>query len=161
MKIIVLLLICAFSLNGIGAEGQTWYFVRHFEKQQGANPELTDVGNKRASQLAEFFADIPLSQVYSSDYKRTQQTAAPVAEKLGLAIQLYDPRKLPELAKTLRMNSDVLVVGHSNTTPELITLMGGATPVMTESDYGQLFLVRVSEGVTEEKTFTISSSKED
>ena len=160
MKIIVLLL-CVFSLNGIGAEGQTWYFVRHFEKQQGANPELTDVGKKRASQLAEFFADISLSQIYSTDYKRTQQTAAPVADKLGLVIQSYDPRQLPELAKMLRLTSNVLVVGHSNTTPELITLMGGTTPEITESDYGQLFLLSVSEGVTEEKTFTISTTQED
>ena len=152
MRIIILLLFCAFSLNGICAGDNTWYFVRHFEKQQGDNPELTEVGKKRAKHLAAFFADIPLSQIYSTDYKRTQQTAAPVADKLGLAVHSYDPRKLAKFAKKVRMSTNVLVVGHSNTTPELITLMGGTTPVIGESDYGQLFIVRTTNGKTKTRS---------
>ena len=161
MKIIVFLILSAFSLSGICAEGQIWYFVRHFEKQQGPNPELTDEGKKRAKQLAEFFADIPLKQIYSTDYLRTQQTAAPVADKRGLKVQTYDPRQLADFAQKLRFGSDILVVGHSNTTPELITLMGAKTPIINESDYGQLFVVSISEGVIEEKIFTITTSLED
>ncbi|MFT4938014.1 MAG: broad specificity phosphatase PhoE [Paraglaciecola sp.] len=160
MRIIVLLLFCAFSLNAICAEDKTWYFVRHFEKQQGDNPELTEVGKKRAHQLAAFFADIPLSQIYSTDYKRTQQTAASVADKLGLTVHLYDPRQLAEFAQKLRLSTNVLIVGHSNTTPELITIMGGTAPVISESDYGQLFVLSVSEGDIKEKTFIIATSQQ-
>jgi broad specificity phosphatase PhoE len=160
MRIIVFLLFSAFSLNGFCGEDNSWYFVRHFEKQTGDNPELTEVGKKRASQLAAFFVDIPLDQVYSTDYKRTQQTAAPVADKLGLTVHSYDPRKLTEFAKKVRTNTNVLVVGHSNTTPELITLMGGSTPVISESAYGQLFLLSVSNGIIKEKVFIIPASQE-
>ena len=161
MRIIILLLFCAFSLKGFCADEKTWYFVRHFEKQHSDNPELTDFGKKRAKHLAAFFADIPLSQIYSTDYKRTQQTAAPVADKLSLAVHSYDPRKLAEFAQELRLSSNVLVVGHSNTTPELITLMGGTTPVISESDYGQLFVLSVSDGVIKETTFTIPAQQKD
>jgi phosphohistidine phosphatase SixA len=161
MKIIVLLILSTFSLGGLCAEGQTWYFVRHFEKQQGPNPELTEEGKKRAVQLAKFFADIPLSHIYSTDYQRTQQTSAPVADKRALKVQAYDPRQLADFAQKLRLGSDILVVGHSNTTPELITLMGGTTPIIRESDYGQLFVLRIAEGLIEEETFMIPTSQHD
>lgn len=146
MKIAKLFFCClCFSANILAAE-QRWYFVRHFEKMPGENPSLTVQGTQRAQELANYFAGIPLLAIYSTDYHRTLQTAAPVADKQGLKIIPYKPRQLVGLAQKLRSTSNVLVVGHSNTTPELISLMGGKVTAMTESDYGQLFIVSMIEG---------------
>jgi broad specificity phosphatase PhoE len=128
------------------AEDQRWYFVRHFEKMSGPDPELTKQGTQRAQKLADYFAQIPLTAVYSTNYHRTKQTAQAVASELGLPVTQYDPRQLATFAETLKLSTEVLVVGHSNTTPGLIDLMGGQSVLIEESDYGQLFIVRKVDG---------------
>jgi broad specificity phosphatase PhoE len=134
------LVISTFSL----AEQKTWYFVRHFEKQQGDNPALTETGRARAEALAAFFFDKPLNSMYSTDYSRTLQTATPVADLKNLEIQSYDPRNLAGFAIKLKTQDHVLVVGHSNTTPELLGLMGGASITIEESEYGVLYIVETN-----------------
>ncbi|MFT7413332.1 MAG: phosphohistidine phosphatase SixA [Paraglaciecola sp.] len=133
-----LLVISTFGL----AEQQTWYFVRHFEKQLGDNPSLTETGKARAEALAAFFSDKQLNYVYSTDYNRTLQTATPVADFKNLEIQSYDPRNLAGFAIKLKTQDHVLVVGHSNTTPELLGLMGRASVSIQESEYGVLYIVQ-------------------
>jgi len=115
----------------------------------GANPGLTEQGLQRAQKLATYFARIPLSAVYSTDYRRTKQTAQVLAIEQNLGLKLYHPAQLAELAQDLKLSSNVLVVGHSNTTPELVTLMGGEATSIAESDYGQLFIVRSTNGKIE------------
>ena len=69
---------------------------------------------------------MPLDAVYSTDTHRTRQTAAPVAEQRSLEIELYDKDDLELLAmKIRRAPGRYLVVGHSNTTPDLVTRLGG------------------------------------
>jgi broad specificity phosphatase PhoE len=139
------LVVCLLAISTFGfAESQTWYFVRHFEKQQGDNPSLTEAGKARAEALAVFFSEKSLNSVYSTDYNRTLETATPVAELKGLAIESYEPRKLVEFAAELRTQDHVLVVGHSNTTPELLGLMGGASVTIKETDYGTLYIVNTN-----------------
>ena len=121
------------------AEQQTWYFVRHFEKQPGDNPSLTKIGKTRAEALAIFFSDKPLNQVYSTDYNRTRETAAPVAALKSVNIQSYGPRNLVEFATKIKALNHVLVVGHSNTTPQILSLMGGEDINIEESDYGVVY----------------------
>jgi phosphohistidine phosphatase SixA len=118
---------------------QTWYFVRHFEKQLGDNPSLTDTGKARAEVLAVFFSDKPLSHVYSTDYNRTLETVTPVTTLKSLPIQHYDPRNLVEFATKLKTLDHVLVVGHSNTTPHILRLMGGENIKIEENDYGIVY----------------------
>lgn len=129
------------------AEQQTWYFVRHFEKQKAVDPNLTEVGKARAQALAAFFANKPLLQIYSTDYNRTKQTAAPVAALKGLPIQSYDPSDLASFANSIAKLNQVLVVGHSNTTPEILRLMGGDKITMTELDYGTVYTLQKEAGV--------------
>ena len=124
------------------AEQQAWYFVRHFEKQLGDNPSLTEIGKTRAEALAAFFSDKPLNHVYSTDYNRTLETATPVAALKSVEIQTYDPRNLVEFASKIKTQKYVLVVGHSNTTPELMDLMDGASITIKESEYGELYIVK-------------------
>lgn len=136
---------CFLAISTYGFAGsQTWYFVRHFEKQLGDNPSLTETGKARAEALAVFFSDKSLKAVYSTDYNRTQETATPVAQFKKLEIQSYDPQKLAEFAIQLKAQNHVLVVGHSNTTPELLGLMGGASITIEESEYGVLYIVETN-----------------
>ena len=134
---------CFLVLSTFGfAEQHTWYFVRHFEKQLGDNPSLTVKGKSRAEALATFFSDKHLNHVYSTDYNRTRETAAPVAALKSVDIQFYDPHSLVKFAIKLKTQVHVLVVGHSNTTPELLGLMGVANITIEESEYGALYIVQ-------------------
>jgi len=138
-----LLGMCLLALSTFGfSEQHTWYFVRHFEKQLGDNPSLTVTGKARAEALAAFFSDKPLNSVYSTDYNRTRETAAPVAALKSVDIQSYDPHNLAGFAIKLKTQDHVLVVGHSNTTPELLGLMGGANITIEESEYGLVYIVQ-------------------
>ncbi|MFT6990132.1 MAG: phosphohistidine phosphatase SixA [Paraglaciecola sp.] len=135
--------LCFLAISSISfAEQQTWYFVRHFEKQLGDNPSLTKTGKARAEALAVFFSDKPLNHVYSTDYNRTIETATPVAALKNVDIKSYDPRNLVEFATQIKTLNHVLVVGHSNTTPELLGLMGGAIITIKESEYGELYIMK-------------------
>ncbi|MFQ3248939.1 histidine phosphatase family protein [Glaciecola sp.] len=133
------------------------YLLRHFEKQvadsqatYSKDPELTTQGEMRAQSLAKYLSDANIIAIYSTDYKRTQQSVKPIADKLGLRVNSYDPSKLEAFAMQLQAISatsqgDILVVGHSNTTPELLKLLGGPQISMTENDYGDLFYLNLSE----------------
>ncbi|GAB5454003.1 MAG: phosphoglycerate mutase family protein [Henriciella sp.] len=123
------------------------YLVRHAEKQTGDDPALTDAGKVRAETLAELLSDKGLTQIYSSDYKRTRETAAPIAERTRLEVQLYDPSDLDAFAETLKSTEGVLlVVGHSNTTPPLAAALGGdpGTPIDESTEYDRLYVIDLS-----------------
>ena len=121
--------------------------VRHAEKADAPadDPPLTAAGTDRARLLAGLVADLRLDRVISTDYERTRATAAPAAARAGLDVELYDPRRLDLLAQDLRgaAGRRVLVVGHSNTTPELVRLLGGEPgPAIDESaEYDRLYVL--------------------
>ncbi|CAM3830511.1 SixA phosphatase family protein [Rheinheimera salexigens] len=129
----------------------TIYLVRHAEKQHGGtDPALTVCGQGRAEALAAYFADIKLQAVYSTGYQRTQQTVQPIAISKQLAIQQYDPSQ-PELmhAQLDAHTAPVLVVGHSNTVPQLVTMLTGIeVSPLTEQDYTMLYQVELGEQVS-------------
>ena len=128
------------------AEEYTIYLVRHAEKQKESDdPKLTRCGNFRANQLAEMLKNVELEKVYSTQYLRTMSTATPTAVKQGLSIKQYAPSSLHQLARQIKQDKkSVLVVGHSNTTPELLkTLTGLDIGKISESEYQHLFQVHV------------------
>ena len=127
------------------------YFVRHFEKEttylkdgrKERDPRLTEVGQSRALNLAGLLARQPIKHVFSTDYKRTMQSALPTALALGLKVKNYDPQQLDEFVQQLsELSHDALVVGHSNTTPYLVNTLTGQSITLSEDDYGDIFLVR-------------------
>jgi len=127
---VLLLLVLASYIGNINATDvdtdYTLYLVRHAEKQTDGSddPALNDIGRNRSEQLATWFEEKDIKLVWSSDYRRSRDTAGPLISGLGLELNLYDPRDLPSLTKTLLDNrSNALVVGHSNTTPELARLL--------------------------------------
>lgn len=125
------------------------YLVRHAEKaSEASDPELTQAGHERAAWLATWLADRPLAAVWSSDYQRTRDTAAPTAQTHQLPLIIYDPRDLDRLAiQLLERKETALVVGHSNTTPELAALLCGC-PVepMDDSEFDRIIVVTPGDG---------------
>jgi broad specificity phosphatase PhoE len=120
------------------------FLVRHAEKGDGPDPPLSEAGQKRAQTLARMLAESGIGHIHSTDYARTLETAAPAAERLGLEVRIYDPTRLQELADTLlHEGGKHLVVGHSNTTPELVKLLGGEPGDSIEDawEYDRLYLV--------------------
>lgn len=123
------------------------FLVRHAEKQTGDDPSLTAEGQSRAETLAEILADKGLTQIYSTNTKRTLETAAPIAALTGLTVELYDPRDLDAFAADLKANPGVhLVVGHSNTTPGLALALGGdpGTAIDEATEYDRLYVIDLS-----------------
>ena len=141
-------------------DSYTLYLVRHSEKQadKGKDPDLTEAGNYRSEQLANWLQDKGIRKIWSSDYQRTRNTAGPLVSKLGLKTTLYDPRDLLALANELLENREnALIVGHSNTTPELTRLLCECDiNDMDESEYDHLFVVSVSGDKTKVETLNQS-----
>lgn len=109
------------------AEPSAIYLVRHGEKLAGQDPELSPQGQARASNIAAILHRAGITAIFSTPTKRTRQTAAPLAQRTGLTVQLYDPAAPKALVEKVRLlNGAVVVVGHSNTLPELVKLFGGA-----------------------------------
>lgn len=125
------------------------YLVRHAEKvDDSRDPELSATGGVRALELARVLRDAGLSKVWSTDFLRTRHTADPSADGAGVEVELYDPRDLPGFADRLRHMAGIhLVVGHSNTTPALVTALGGeAGPAIPDSEYDRLYILVLYEG---------------
>jgi len=124
----------------------TYYLVRHAEKTtEKPDPALTTEGQKRAQALAERLSDVSLTAIYSSDYHRTRDTAMPVATSQDLDVVIYDPRSLENFAKVLlAQKGQILVIGHSNTTPRLSVLLGGEAgpPIVEATEYDRLYVLR-------------------
>ena len=84
--------------------------------------------------------------MHSSDYRRTRDTAAPVAAWHDLEVELYDPGDLGGLADELLAGGGRhLVVGHSNTTPALVGQLGGDpdSAIDEGEEYDRLYVVTV------------------
>jgi phosphohistidine phosphatase SixA len=135
----------------IGADPtQTVILVRHAERAGGMAPEigLSDAGKCRAQVLAGMLADAGVTRIFTSDVARTQQTAEPLAKKLGIRAEALDAKDYDTLLGKLKSAGEVsLVVGHSNTVPEIISRLGaGAVPPIGDDDYDRLYVITVAAG---------------
>jgi phosphohistidine phosphatase SixA len=128
------------------------FLVRHAEKVDASkDPELSEDGKKRAGDLVNALRSADIEHVHSSDFARTRNTAAPIAEKIGVKVELYDPSKLKEIAAQLKESGGRhLVVGHSNTTPELTKLLGGnaGAEIDEKGEYDRLYMVTIGKDGT-------------
>lgn len=128
-------------------ETTVYYLIRHAEKDRSTtdkDPILTEKGLERAANWAKIFTPIKFDQIYSTDYKRTQQTTFPTATDKRIKIQNYDPDKLyDENFKRNTSGKTVLIVGHSDTTPTLVNTILGEHKYdqIDDKDNGKLFIV--------------------
>jgi broad specificity phosphatase PhoE len=145
-QFIALLLLCGLIVSTAAAQS-TIFIVRHAEKTQGDDPDLSETGRARAESLANVLKDARISAIYTSEVKRTNQTAAPLARILRLEPTVVAANNRAALvAKLKEASGNVLVVGHSNTIPDLIKALGITTSVtIADNDYDNLFVVILEE----------------
>jgi broad specificity phosphatase PhoE len=150
---VVAIVLSAVALPALAADAWTTFVVvRHAEKvDDSLDPSLNDAGRRRAELLASMLADSGIDAIHTSQFKRTRETAAPVARRLGLQV-VVDPiqgedhageqRALAEQLIAKHAGERVLIVGHSDTVPLLIDALGvpGLLKI-PESDYHNLFVV--------------------
>jgi phosphohistidine phosphatase SixA len=129
----------------------TVILVRHAEKKdvppENKDPDISADGEKRAAELAKMFADAGIGAIFVSQYKRTQQTVKPLADKLGITVTSIEAQKTPELVKQIRAQKSgqvVFVAGHNNSVPEVIAALGGPKlPIIPLTQYDNLYILTV------------------
>jgi broad specificity phosphatase PhoE len=111
------------------------------------DPALSPAGEQRAVRLASMLGRSGITAIYTSEFKRTRQTAAPLAAMLKIKPVMAaaaDPG--PLVAQLKKAQGPVLVVGHANTVPDLIKALGVPGPVtIGDDEYDNLFVVVRSE----------------
>jgi 2,3-bisphosphoglycerate-dependent phosphoglycerate mutase len=153
-----LVLIALLSANafpaGAGTVDQpsmTVILVRHAEKAivppENKDPDLSPAGLERAQELRRMFGDTGITAIYATQYKRTQQTVKPLAEKLGLPVTKIEAKKTSDLVKQIRSRGAgqvIFIAGHNNSVPEIIAALGGPKlPIIPETDYDNLYILNV------------------
>jgi broad specificity phosphatase PhoE len=126
---------------------------RHAEPEIGSiqDPPLSAEGEQRAQKLAQMFGrDKGVGHrdaSYVSDARRTQQTAAPLAERLGkkvVVIPSADTRGTVSRIMREHSGGTVLIVGHSNTVPSLINELSGVEVArIADDEYDTLYVVSI------------------
>lgn len=163
-NIFLLMLLSSLAISAAHADA-TFYLVRHAEKQNDGtkDPHLTEQGHLRAESLAQQLSLAKVSKIYSTNYHRTQETAKPLSDVLGVSVEAYNSSNLEKFARALKTETgNVLIVGHSNTTPQLATLLSGQdVDAIDESEYENLYqvvLIGEKATLTRFKIFPIEST---
>lgn len=154
--VVVLALTIAVSTTATQTRAQTVFLVRHAERADtapgqpvmaaaGADPELSAAGKARAESLAALLKDAKISLILTTKYKRTIQTAEPLAKQLGIAVTPIEPKDTAALVQKIEAaHGNVLVVGHSNTVPDAIKALGIAEPIqIPDTEFDNLYIVTV------------------
>ena len=152
MKIVIsfLFLVCVFIID-TAAQEKTILLVRHAEKiDDSQDPELSPQGKERAQRLVKTIGKYKPGGFFSTDFKRTRDTLAPLAAKREKKIEIYDPRKPQELIDTIMKSKTkrFVISGHSNTIPGLANLIAKKEVFknLNDSEHSVIWLVRLNDG---------------
>ncbi|MHC4974991.1 MAG: hypothetical protein ACYTF7_00110 [Planctomycetota bacterium] len=153
------ILLVSLLLTASATADTTFILVRHAEKITGTNdvnPSLSRAGEQRAQDLARLLSDVDIDMVYPTTMRtddgtvaitRTWKTADPISIPRKIPTNGYEASSVDSVithAFENHRDGTVLIVGHSNTIPQLIELLGVRAPVtMTEEDYDDIFFVRI------------------
>lgn len=124
----------------------TVFVVRHAEKgPENPDPSLTEAGQRRAAALARTLTDTRVAALFASEFKRTQETLAPLARANGLTPTVVPAGKMDDLIAVLRglpPGSRAVVASHSNLVHLIVErLSGQKMPMLTDADYDRLVMV--------------------
>lgn len=154
------LLACAvlagFAAPALAAEPQLVFLVRHAERAasdasmtaSSNDPPLSAAGHERAARLAVMLRSANIRNIFSTELLRTRQTAAPTAQAGRLETMAIGARDVAGLLAQVRQaKGNVLVVGHSNTVPDVLKALGlKETVTIPDAEYDNLFIVVRPEG---------------
>lgn len=162
MRKMLAFLLTLFATAQAGASTQnpvtTVILVRHAEKtaatEMQSDVPLSDAGAARAHELARVLADTHIDAIYTTQFVRTRQTAAPLAKQheiKAVAVEAGDSyaEDMAKMIRTKHAGETVVIVGHSNTTPAVIRALGvSSAPAISDSQYDDLFIVTLAPGAT-------------
>jgi broad specificity phosphatase PhoE len=123
---------------------------RHAERADGAatmgtpganDPKLSAAGTARAKKLLDMLADANIKAIFTTEYVRTKDTAAPLAAKINVSPEVVAAAQLNALIEKIKSHPDdtVFIVGHSNTVPMIIKALGGPDVSIGDNEYDSLF----------------------
>lgn len=138
------------------------YLCRHAEKSAtGPDPALSVAGKARAERLAVLLGRAGIRHIYSTPYRRTRETAEPLAQHLLIPVHLYEPQNAAAFAHTLlAQDGATLVIGHTDTIPELMQLLGAAPGAfIAESEFDRLYQVVIGADGTVMTTLLTTASE--
>lgn len=138
-KLMFILILLQFAILGFAQqennEVTTYYLIRHAEKtdSENKNPNLNMKGKLRAEKWMNVFRNVKFDAIYSTNYNRTIETAKPTSLNKNLKIITYDFSEInyQNFLKETK-GQIVLIVGHSNTTPEFVNNL------IRENKYGTI-----------------------
>ena len=149
MKRIASVLPILFLMAAAADAAPVVFVVRYAEKAKGggADPELSPAGHERANALARILKDSQITAIFVTEFKRTQETAAPTAKETHITPTIVPSTDIAGLAVKLRaVNGNALVVGHGNTIPDLMKALGIAVPInIPDADYTEIFVILLSD----------------
>jgi broad specificity phosphatase PhoE len=148
MKALVLCL-SIFVAATIASAQPVIVIVRHAEKSasDGNDPDLSAAGRARAEALARILKNSGITAVFTSEFKRTQETAAPTATSAGIRPTMVAAKDTASLvAKLHQLNGNALVVAHGDTIPNIIKALGIKIPInIPDADYSELLIVTLGD----------------
>ena len=156
------MLLAGSSLPGSIAANQavqpkTIILVRHAEKMvvppENKDPDISVQGEARAKEIARMFSASGITAIYATQFKRTQQTVKPLAERLRVPVTVLEAKKTSDLVSQIRARGageTIFIAGHNNTVPEIIAALGGPSlPIIPETDFDNLYILTLqTDGVT-------------
>jgi broad specificity phosphatase PhoE len=123
--------------------------VRHAEKATngGNDPDLSSAGQARANELARILKDSGITAIFTTEFKRTQETAAPAATATHVTPTVVAAKDTAALvAKLHQLNGNALVVGHGDTIPNILNALGIDSPInIPDADYSELLVVTLGD----------------
>ena len=157
----VLVLLVAGSANAAGQ--QVVFLVRHAERAASPapappagnmsmiaaadDPPLSPAGQERATRLAAILRSSDIKQIFTTELLRTRQSAGPAAQGMHVEITQVPAKNLDALVAQIRQaTGNTLVVGHSNTVPDILKRLGVKDDVtIADTEYDNLFIVVLPE----------------
>ena len=147
MKNCFLIIIATFLLSGCTS---VFYLVRHAERlDDSKDAVLSEAGHERADVLKELLKTEGIDAIYATKYKRTQMTGKPLADAIGKEVITYGTDNTFQFVENMKKekNKNFLIVGHSNTVPEMVLYFTGDTVHIGHHDYNNLFVVKLKKSI--------------